>query len=322
MKQTLDGKTVLVIGGTGTLGQALVSRILKDHNPKKIIVFSRDEYKQSQMKLQFPKKVEFRIGDISDYSSVVGALGGVDVIINTSALKHVPIAEQYPIEAIKTNTLGPENIIRAIREHMFMVETVIGISTDKACLPMCAYGMSKALMERLLIAANQESSTRFILVRFGNILASRGSILPIWQENIRNGKEISITDKRMTRLFITLEGAVDTVLEAYRSAHPGEIYVPKIPAMRILDIAETMIGTKPITITYIGIRPGERLHEPMISKEEMEHTYSVEGYFIIHPLLLKPFTMKPLWATEYSSEKITLSGLGIKVLLEKAGIMP
>lgn len=325
MKHTLDGKTVLIIGGTGTLGKALVSQLLTKASLKKIIVFSRDEYKQHQMKLEYGDiQIEFRIGDISDYPSVVKALVGVDVVINTSALKQVPVAEQYPMEAIKTNTLGPENIVRAIREQKLPIETVIGISTDKACQPMCAYGMSKALMERVLIAANQQSSTRFIMVRFGNFLASRGSILPIWQENIRIGKEILITDKRMTRLFITLDQAVTTVLEAYKSAEPGEIYVPKIPAIRILDIAKTMIGTKDITIKYIGMRPGERIHEPMISKEELEHTYSVDEYYIIHPLLLRPFTKKIShnWISEYSSEKVTLTGAGIKELLEKRGLMP
>jgi UDP-glucose 4-epimerase len=181
-------------------------------------------------------------------------------------------------------------------------------------------------MEKLMIAANLECpGTRFILMRSGNLLASRGSILPVFKERIQNGQDISITDKRMTRLFITLDQMVDAVLAVYHSAKPGEIYVPKLPSMRILDIANTMIGTRNIKINYIGIRLGERLHEPLISKEELLHTYEKEKYYIINPLLLRPFTKKAaiiFGETEYSSENVTLTGKGILTLLDKAGLIP
>jgi FlaA1/EpsC-like NDP-sugar epimerase len=322
-----SGKSVLVIGGTGTLGKALVIRLLKDHTPKKVVVLSRDEDKQHQMKQEITdNRIEFRIGDIANYQSVVGALQGIDIVINTSALKHIPIAEQFPIEATNTNVLGVANIIRCIQEQQLPIETVIGISTDKACLPMCAYGMTKGLMEKLIVAANQDCPrTRFILMRSGNVLASRGSILPIFKDRIQKGLDISITDKRMTRLFITLDQMVDAVLDAEQDALPGEIYVPKLPSIRMIDIAHTMIDGRKITRKYIGIRPGERLHEPIISKEEMAHTYDKGKYYVIHPLLLRPFTKKAVvipGETEYSSAKVTLEGDAIKKLLEKEGLMP
>lgn len=328
MKQrSLDKKSVLVIGGTGTLGKALVVRLLTDHHPKKVVILSRDESKQHQMKTECTdKRLDYRIGDIADYQSVVGALQGIDVVINTSALKQIPVAEQFPSEAMKTNTIGVANIIRCIQEQQLPIETVIGISTDKACLPMCAYGMTKALMEKLLVAANQDCpKTRFVLMRSGNLLASRGSVLPLWKKSIENGQSISITDKKMTRLFITLDQMVDAVLAVYQSADPGEIYVPKLPAMRILDIANTMIGTRNIKIDYIGMRLGERLHEPLISKEELVHTYESNGYYIIHPMLLRPFTKKPVrthWLMEYTSENVTLTGDQLKLLLDKEGLIP
>ena len=229
------------------------------------------------------------------------------------------------MEAMRTNVLGAANIIRCIQEQNFPVETVIGISTDKACNPNSAYGLSKAMMEKLMIAANNDCpDTRFVLMRSGNLLASRGSILPIFKERIQQGKEISITDKRMTRLFITLDQMVDTVMETYRSALPGEIFVPKMPSCRILDIAKTMIGKKDIKINYIGMRPGERLSEPIISKEELLHTYSSGEYYVIHPMLLGAFTKVPVQdrITEYSSDMVTLSGDGLKVLLEQEGLIP
>jgi UDP-glucose 4-epimerase len=229
------------------------------------------------------------------------------------------------MEALRTNTLGVANIIRCIQEHNIPVETVIGISTDKACLPNCAYGISKAMMEKLMIAANNDChGTRFVLMRSGNLLASRGSVLPFFKEQIQKGKDITITDKRMTRLFITLDQMVDAVLETHRSAKPGEIFVPKMPSCRILDIAKTMIGKKEIKINYIGMRPGERLSEPIISQEELVHTYSSGEYYIIHPMLLGAFTKIPTQdrTTEYSSDMVTLSGEGLKVLLEREGLIP
>jgi len=326
-KQSLNGKSVLVIGGTGTLGTVLVNRLLTRHSPKRVVVMSRDESKQHQMRQECPDpRLEYRIGDIADYQSVVGAVRGIDVIINTSALKQIPVAEQFPGEAMKTNTVGVANLIRCIQELQVPIETVIGISTDKACLPMSAYGMTKALMERLLIAANKECpKTRFVIMRSGNLLASRGSVIPLWKKSIENGGEVAVTDKRMARLFLTVEQMADAVLAVYQSAEPGEIWVPKMPSCRMLDIAKIMIGNRQNKIKYIGIRLGERLHEPIISKEELVHTYETDGYYVIHPLLLKPFTKKAvgnLWLLEYSSENVTLTGDGIRVLLEKEGLMP
>jgi UDP-glucose 4-epimerase len=300
--------TVLITGGTGTLGNALTERLLGEQNEsiEKIIIFSRDEFKQHEMRLKFlnkkictdeviynnfASKVEFQIGDIRDYHSVVRVLKGVDVVFNTAAIKQVPVAEYNPMEAIKTNIMGTNNIINAIIEHDMPIHTVVGISTDKACLPINAYGMTKALMERLIIAANIKSNTNFVLTRYGNVMASRGSVIPLFRNQLLLGQDITITDPYMTRFMMNIDQAVDTIIDTYNHAGRGEIFVPKIPSARIMDVAKVMIGNKNINIRFTGIRPGEKLHEDLISNVEMRRTYDNgitydrSSYYIIKPEL-------------------------------------
>src|SRR5208283_3305 len=202
----------------------------------------------------FQRLLEFRIGDVRDFHSVATALQGVDIVFNTAALKQVPSCEYFPYEAVQTNILGPENIVRAIQEQCLPIETVIGISTDKACKPVNVMGMTKAIQERVFIAANITVPwTRFICVRYGNVLASRGSVIPLFHEQIKNGGPVTITTEDMTRFLLPLERAVDTILAAIESADPGETFVPKVPAARIVDVAKALIGDRSIKLVVTGI---------------------------------------------------------------------
>ena len=333
MTYTLKNKTVLITGGTGSLGTALLGRLLKE-SPDKIIIFSRDELKQHNMRLQylnqyiatdeiiynhFKELVTFKIGDVRDYHSVINILKNVDIVINTAAIKQVPVAEYNPIEAIKTNVLGVHNIITAISEYNLPVETFIGVSTDKACKPINVYGMTKALMERMVIAANLDSKTRYILCRYGNVIASRGSVIPLFQEQIKIGKEITLTTKDMTRFMMNLDQAVDTIFFTYMYANDGEIYIPKIKSARIEDVAMSMIGDKKIPIRIIGIRPGEKVHEILVSSEEMVHTSDSNNYYIIHPTLPELYKHNYIKSNfdEYSSNTDIMNLVEINLLLER-----
>lgn len=296
------GKTVLITGGTGSLGRAILNRLLsiKD-SPKKIIIFSRDEYKQHQLRLNyesqrcatdeiiynnFNRRVVFQIGDIRDYHSVSQVLKNVDVVFHAAAMKQVPVAEYSPYEVIKTNITGAENLISVIQEHDLPVESVVGISTDKACKPISAYGMTKALMERMFISANIRcQNTRFILCRYGNVMNSSGSVIPLFKELISHNQDITITHPGMTRFMINLNEAVDTVFAAYKGAYPGEIYIPVIKSAKIMDLAQAMIGDKDICILDGKIRPGEKLYEVLISQEEMLRTVRRGEYCVITPQL-------------------------------------
>jgi len=337
MTYTLKNKTVLITGGTGSLGTALLGRLLKE-SPDKIIIFSRDELKQHNMRLQylnqyiatdeiiynhFKELVTFKIGDVRDYHSVINILKNVDIVINTAAIKQVPVAEYNPIEAIKTNVLGVHNIITAISEYNLPVETFIGVSTDKACKPINVYGMTKALMERMVIAANLDSKTRYILCRYGNVIASRGSVIPLFQEQIKIGKEITLTTKDMTRFMMNLDQAVDTIFFTYMYANDGEIYIPKIKSARIEDVALSMIGDKKIPIKIIGIRPGEKIHETLVSSEEMVHTSDGDNYYIIHPTLpeLNNSNYKKCKIEEYSSNTDIMGLAEINMLLEREQLL-
>ena len=333
MTYTLKNKTVLITGGTGSLGTALLGRLLKE-SPDKIIIFSRDELKQHNMRLQylnqyiatdeiiynhFKELVTFKIGDVRDYHSVINILKDVDIVINTAAIKQVPVAEYNPIEAIKTNVLGVHNIITAISEYNLPVETFIGVSTDKACKPINVYGMTKALMERMVIAANLDSKTRYILCRYGNVMASRGSVIPLFQEQIKVGKEVTLTTKDMTRFMMNLDQAVDTIFFTYMYANDGEIYIPKIKSARIEDVAMSMIGDKKIPIRIIGIRPGEKVHEILVSSEEMVHTSDSNNYYIIHPTLPELYKHNYIKSNfdEYSSNTDIMNLVEINLLLER-----
>jgi FlaA1/EpsC-like NDP-sugar epimerase len=332
----LENKRVLVTGGTGSLGQVLVRRLLAGDlgMPSKIIVLSRDEAKQHAMRVEYMKKanatdeviyqnfrerLEFRIGDVRDYHSVAMALTEADVVFNAAALKQVPACEYFPYQAVMTNIAGPENIARAIRELRIPIETVVGISTDKACKPVNVMGMTKAIQERVFIQANMRCpDTRFICVRYGNVLASRGSVIPFFHEQIRHGGPVTITTPEMTRFLLSLDEAVDTVFAAVRGGAAGETYVPRVPAARITDIAALLIGDRRIETVITGIRPGEKVHEIMVSEEECHRTVTRDGYFVILPMLPELRGDAPVEAAlqgEYSSADNVMDRIALADLL-------
>lgn len=318
----LTDKTILVTGGTGSLGKVLVMRLLTGEMgvPKKIIVFSRDEAKQHAMRIEylhrsvatdeviynnFQRCLEFQIGDVRDFHSISGALRNVDYVFNTAALKQVPSCEYFPYEAVKTNISGPENIVRAIKEHNLPVDTVVGISTDKACKPVNVMGMTKAIQERIFIRGNLDCpSTRFICVRYGNVLASRGSVIPLFHDQIKAGGPLTITTPDMTRFLLSLDQAVDTIFTAVREAKAGETYIPRVPSSRVTDIAEVLIGSRSIKTEITGIRPGEKIHEILVSEEESHRTVDRGNYYAILPILPELRTDRdhpPVLGKEFSS---------------------
>jgi FlaA1/EpsC-like NDP-sugar epimerase len=332
----LNGKRVLVTGGTGSLGQVLVRRLLSGEmgRPARVMVFSRDEAKQHYMRLSylnrqvasdeviyrnFQELLSFRIGDVRDYPSVSQAVREADIVFNAAALKQVPTCEYFPFEAVLTNVVGPHNLVRAIGESNSSVELVVGISTDKACKPINVMGMTKALQERIFIEANQSCPhTHFVCVRYGNVIASRGSVVPLFLDQIAHGGPVTVTTKEMTRFLLSLERAVDTVFAAVRCALPGEIYVPQVPSARIADLAQVLINGQDIPIVYTGIRPGEKIHEIMVSEEECYRTIARDGYYVICPMLpelhREPMP-EPALTEEYSSAHVTLDHAGLRTLL-------
>ncbi|MEO8664152.1 MAG: polysaccharide biosynthesis protein [Ignavibacteria bacterium] len=332
----LENKTILITGGTGSLGKILTKRILTNEmgKPKKIIIFSRDESKQHEMRLQYKQRsvatdeiiyhnfeqiVEFRIGDVRDYHSIASAVKDADIVFNAAALKQVPSCEYFPFEAVQTNIIGPENIVRVIRENKLPVETVVGISTDKASKPVNVMGMTKALQERIFITANLSCPlTRFICVRYGNVLASRGSVIPLFLSQIRSGGPVTITTEDMTRFLLSLDDAVEVIFAAVKDAKKGETYIPRVPAARVIDIAKALIGNKKIPLKNIGIRPGEKIHEVLISEEESYRTVKRGKYFAIKPILPELITdpkEKIAMKTEYSSENSVMNLPALKKLL-------
>ena len=230
--------------------------------------------------------LEFRIGDVRDYAAVCSAVRSADIVVNGAALKQVPTCEYFPTEAVETNCGGARNIVRAIEENGYPVQTVVGVSTDKACKPVNVMGMTKALQERIFTSANiLNQRTRFICVRYGNVLASRGSVIPLFHEQIRRGGPVTITAPEMTRFLLSLDQAVDTVFAALRDAAAGEIYVPNAPSATVVDIARALIGDRPIELTNIGVRPGEKMHEIMVSEEEIHHCARRGKYYGIKSML-------------------------------------
>lgn len=338
----LTGKTILVTGGTGSLGKVLVRRLLSSELgvPDKIIVFSRDEAKQHEMRMSYMNKqaatdeiifrnfqhmLDFRIGDVRDFHSIAESLRGVDAVFNAAALKQVPTCEYFPYQAVMTNIGGPENIVRAIQELGLSVQTVVGVSTDKACKPVNVMGMTKSLQERIFIQANMRCpETRFICVRYGNVLASRGSVIPLFHDQIRNGGPLTITTPDMTRFLLSLDQAVDTIFAAYKEANRGETYIPRVPSARVVDIATALIGDRPIQTVITGIRPGEKLHEILISEEECHRSVDRGSYYAILPMLPELSDGKEYTAAlhnEFSSADNVMAPAGVVDMLRHYRLM-
>ncbi|KAF0208864.1 MAG: hypothetical protein FD171_505 [Actinobacteria bacterium] len=336
MSGLFEGKRILVTGGTGSLGQVLTRRLLSGSEgvPESVTVFSRDEAKQHYMRLDFMQRrnatdevifensrqaLRFIIGDVRDYASVVRAARNADIVFAAAALKQVPSCEYYPWEACRTNIGGAENLVRAIAEHDLPVETVVGISTDKACKPVNVMGMTKAIQERVYIEGNLRApDTRFIAARYGNVLASRGSVVPLFLDQIAAGGPVTITTSDMTRFLLTLEDAVDTILAAVRAAAPGETYIPQCPSAKMTDLASYLIGDRDIETVITGIRPGEKIHEILLSEEEATRTIvGHEGYFALRPMLpeLAGPVAEPALVGDYSSAGALMSPEELAVFL-------
>jgi len=343
MDANLTGKRILITGGTGSLGKVLVRRLLSGQagDIERIAILSRDEAKQHQLRLEYlqrnnptdeivykngRERLAFHIGDVRDPSSLVGALRNADIVVNAAALKQVPTCEYFPTEAVMTNIIGARNIVRVIREQNLSVETVVGVSTDKAVQPVNVMGMTKALQERVFHVANLDMpGTCFVVVRYGNVLASRGSVIPWFHQRIRAQQPITITDQRMTRFLLSLETAVDAVLAAVATARPGETYIPRVPAARMTDVAHALIGDRRIPIEVTGIRPGEKLHECLVSGEEAIRTYIRGNYYVVAPILPElrnadNYQGEPLGAPYMSNDD--LMGLAdTRALLERHHLM-
>lgn len=340
----LGRKRILVTGGTGSLGQVLVRRILKREwgTPAFVRVFSRDEGKQHAMRVRFsalgehetglayrsisgePSPLQFRVGDVRDLNSLKDAVRDCDLIVNAAALKQVPSCEYFPLEAVRTNVLGAENLVRAV------VDTgrhghcrVIGVSTDKACKPVNVMGMTKALQERIFQEGNLRSeSAHFLCVRYGNVLASRGSVIPLFHHQILNGGPVTVTDASMTRFFLTLDQAVDTIMAAIAGGNRGETWVPRVASAKILDLAQALVGERKIEIKVTEIRPGEKLHEELVSEEEAGRTYDLGDYYAIRSILPEVASTRPVRVLKraYDSGTLPMSREELEALLADTGL--
>lgn len=337
MNRPLEGKVVLVTGGTGSLGQTLTRGLITGQmgRPKKIIIFSRDEAKQFYLKSSWQQKrlstgdslyealldvVEFRIGDVRNYEALSAVVKTSDVIFHAAAMKQVPTCEYFPYEAVQTNIAGAHNMTQAVRESGSRAELVVAVSTDKACKPVNAMGMTKALQERITIASNLDlPQTRLLCVRYGNVVSSRGSVIPLFKEQIQRGGPVTITLPEMTRFLLTLERAVETIFAAVREGRRGEIYIPRVPSARVIDIARTLIGDRDMEIRTLGIRPGEKIHEILVSEEESHRTVERGGYYVIQPYLaeLAPLVVRErVLEGEFSSEQTVVKPDQVNRLIE------
>jgi UDP-N-acetylglucosamine 4,6-dehydratase len=304
-----NGKSILITGGTGSFGHRYVSTLLEKYKPKRLVIYSRDELKQYEMAQKFKgheNTLRFFIGDIRDNSRLKEAMRGIDHVIHAAALKHVPIAEYNPMECIKTNVHGAENVIQAALD--MNIESVMALSSDKAANPINLYGATKLASDKLFIAANNMSGgrTKFSVVRYGNVVGSRGSVVPFFEKIIKEGVEvIPITHADMTRFWITLQQGVDFVLTCMERMSGGEIFVPKIPSVRITDLARAMAPNLPIEI--IGIRPGEKLHEIMCPSDDSHLTIEFEDHFVLSPTII--FFSRP---NKFSENLLGEEGIPVK----------
>tara|TARA_R110002073_G_scaffold226388_3_gene387250 strand:+ start:1770 stop:2723 length:954 start_codon:yes stop_codon:yes gene_type:complete len=314
----MDNKKIMIIGGTGALGRTLIKRYHKEND---ILVFSRDEHKHVKLKHKFPK-VSYQIGDVKDKESVLQALNEYkpDLVINTAALKHVPICEDNPYESVKTNIIGHKNLIDCVYLSKHQIETLMFISTDKACKPINVYGMCKAISERLYIDfANKQKNIKVVLCRYGNVLESTGSVIPFFKTLLHKGaNSLPITDERMTRFSITLSESVDLIEWAYnhKESH-GNIVVPKLKSLMVTDLAKELgklYGYTDINLNYVGIRPGEKLHEEMISLEESLRTIDYGKYFMISDNIIN----KETWS--FTSDMDVLPSVEVKPFLKSKGV--
>lgn len=324
-------KSVLITGGTGSFGREFVEMMLRDYHPRRLVVFSRDELKQHEMRQVYPDRpnssMRYFIGDVRDGERLHRAFNGVDYVVHAAALKQVPACEYNPFEAIKTNILGAKNVIDAAIARN--VKKVIALSTDKAVNPVNLYGATKLCAEKIFVQANaysQAGGTRFSVARYGNVVGSRGSVIPLFLQQRRNGK-ITVTDSRMTRFWMTLEQGVDFVIRCLDDMHGGEVFVPKIPSMKITDLVEVLAPS--CEREHIGIRAGEKLHEVLISEDEARHAIDLNGRYVIQPL--HPWWRSEPWehgrplrdgfkyCSDTNSEWLSLEDLGnmVQALLER-----
>ena len=340
MTLPLHGRRILVTGGTGSLGQTLIRRLLTGvlGVPDRIIVLSRDEAKQYAMKTRwkhaeaatdeilyhnFDDLIQFVIADVRDPVSIERAVRQADVVFHAAAMKQVPTCEYFPDQAVATNVTGASNVVRAVRAAP-SVELLVGISTDKACKPVNVMGMTKALQERVLIEGNlHQDHCRAIAVRYGNVLSSRGSVIPLFRHQIAEGGPVTITVPEMTRFLLSLDRAVDAIFAGVHEARAGEIYIPKCPAARILDVARVLIGDQTIDVVETGIRPGEKLHEILVSEEEASRTELREDHYVIHPALPElayELDERPL-TSEYSSADGVITGTDLEALVAQSAFV-
>lgn len=301
-----NDKTILITGGTGSFGKQCVKTLLSQYQPKKIIVYSRDELKQYEMASKFDSPImRYFIGDVRDEKRLAMAMREVDYVIHAAALKHIPVAEYNPMECIKTNINGADNVINVALEQG--VDKVIALSTDKAVNPINLYGATKLAADKLFVAANNlagDRKTRFSVVRYGNVLGSRGSVVPFFQKLIQEGAtEIPITDPRMTRFWITLNQGIDFVLKNFARMQGGEIFVPKIPSMKMTDMAEALAPGVPHKI--VGIRPGEKLHEVMCPVESSHLTLEFDDHYAIKP------TIEYSYSLDYTTNALGEQGIPV-----------
>ena len=285
----MKDKSILITGGTGSLGKALTAHILKNHpDIKRLVIFSRDEQKQFEMEQEFPHRIypqiRYFIGDVRDQERLERAFTDIDYVIHAAAMKHVHIAEYNPDECVKTNVGGAENVIKAALKTN--VENVVALSTDKACAPINLYGATKLTSDKLFVAANNikgKRNIKFSVVRYGNVMGSRGSVIPFFKNLAAQGKPLPITDLRMTRFWISIEDAVKFVIDSLEMMTGGELYVPRIPSMKIVDLAHAVSADS--KLEEIGMRPGEKLHEEMISADDSRRTIILENRYVVTPVV-------------------------------------